>query len=225
MAVAFVQGALNSSGSAVTLGAPGGAGHALCVSVFITSGTGGTVTITDDATGGSNTYSAPSSGASIASGGNASFQFYATNIHGSPSNITGAATSGNVLAIVVAEFSGVATSTPSDGGAAGANAAAGSGTDAVTSGSFTPTANGDAIWAIDWDNTTIAPGTGFTQDQYDSGNGIMSEYMIQTTAAPVAGTFTHASTQAVWVQAQALKSAAGGGGATFALGGQSLIFM
>ncbi len=77
------------------------------------------------------------------------------------------------------------------------------GTDAATSGDFTPTQDGDLIWAVTFASTpsggAISAGTGFTLAQDPSGwfgsygagePWIRTEYLTQESAASIAGTFS-----------------------------------
>lgn len=124
--------------------------------------------------------------------------FYLTNITNAPTVIT--VTFNNVNSqfdeIGIDEFSGVAT-VAIDGHSAQAQLGPGTGTDAVSSGSFTTATNGDLIHSssIDYSNTsTISAGTGYTQTNLDTGGAnacvISQEYKVQGTAGAVAGTFT-----------------------------------
>jgi hypothetical protein len=97
--------------------------------------------------------------------------------------------------MIISEYSGVATSSPVDvslgiGGVAGAAAA--------TSGSVTPTQNGDLIYGAIMDTgtiTPIAPGAGFTQRSFTNVKDLATQDFQQLTAAAVAATFTQGTAQ------------------------------
>jgi hypothetical protein len=92
---------------------------------------------------------------------------------------------------------GVHLTTPVVGNAAQAQASPGTGTDAVSSGATTPSADKAYVFgftvALAY-NGTVTQGTGFTFDNnggFAAGtHGAYSEHLIQTTAASVAATFT-----------------------------------
>jgi hypothetical protein len=101
--------------------------------------------------------------------------------------------------LYISEYSGLAQTSPNDGGTGQIQLTPGTGTDAITSGNIVTTVDGDLIWGIT-DNTsetspgtgTLVAGTGYTQDAaVPSGGTIMrAEHKTQTTAGSVATTFT-----------------------------------
>jgi len=119
---------------------------------------------------------------------------YAPNITGGSATVTATLSATHITRrMVVSEYSGVATSNPVDV-SAGVNGTAGStAANAITSGSITPTLDGDLIYGATMDTggvTTIAPGTGFTQRNFINLKDLTVQDQIQTTATPVASTMT-----------------------------------
>ena len=93
----------------------------------------------------------------------------------------------------------------------------GTGSNAVTTGPLgTPSTDGQFVFAMSIfgyspDNVNI--GTGYTAlGTYNYGESNRAEYLIQGTAAPVAGTFTNDLEGGVWATAAVTVKAAGGGG-------------
>lgn len=116
------------------------------------------------------------------------------------------------------EVSGVPTSDPLDVSALRFQNLPGTGTDAVSSGSVTTTADGDYIfgWTLDDGfSSTTTQGTGFTEapDTASGNDGFRGEYKIQASAGSVAATFTTDNGSAAYhVGVIALKASVGGGG-------------
>ncbi len=199
---AWVQGNDNGSGDSVTLTAVK-SGDAVCMSVWVGSlSAATTVTMTDNE---SNTYTtlttAYYNGGMIAIG----CHFDITN---GPTSFTSTSAAGVVDAITADEFSGV---TSLDSGTPYASTAAGgtgTGTNDVTSGTYTTSTNGDMLWAVTYASGVLTAGTGsatFTLGISDATNDIASEYGTQATAsASTAGTFTQASSGSTYTASAAL---------------------
>ncbi len=112
--------------------------------------------------------------------------------------------------IIIHEVSGADTTTPLDQHTIQALVAPGAGTDAITSGAVTTTANGEYIFgasltAIAFD--TVAHGTNFTDGVIN--NYSASEYRTQTTAGSQAGTFTSGGGATYRIAVATFKAAAG----------------
>jgi hypothetical protein len=188
------------------------------------AGVSGTVTsVTDNA--GNSTYAVIDS--LLDASGNGSAASYAGyNLTGAPTVITlhfaGAV---GFIRATADVFTNVAMTTPLDGHAAQEQGSTGTGANAVTSGSITPTTAKDMIWAgtnlfAFTGSPTIAVGTGYTSGA-DGNTGpntpIRTEYQLQTAATAVAGTFTVGTTSTPMTFVIALKptissSGCGGGG-------------
>lgn len=188
MAFAFIQGKANGTGSSnnvtVTLTSALTAGNALLIGWNSTN----TLSSISD---GTNTYTIGS--VTFASGGALFGHAYAFGIAaGSPTitlTFTGSTTGGQVWA---EEWSGIATSNAYDG-AAGLHTAGSGGSDNFNSGSFTPTTNGDLIWAYGQlgNGSGLTVGSGFAGAFSDiATSGYMSEFLTQSTAAAISPNFT-----------------------------------
>jgi len=119
---------------------------------------------------------------------------YAPNIAGGSATITATLSTSQVTRrIIASEYRGVATSGVVDvstgvGGATGTTTA-----NAITSGSVTPTKDGDLIYGAVMDTGgtgASSPGTGFTQRNFTNLKDLAVEDFQQLTAAPVAATWT-----------------------------------
>lgn len=172
------------------------AGDALAVWVYVDGLSGATtVTVSDNASGGTNSYTnIPAATIYFASHTTQLSAFYCTSAKaGGATSVTYTALSGTPQAIWIDVYTGVATSSPLDGTGAAANPTVGAGTDAITTGVWTTSSNGDVICAM---AATISGGTPtkgsvFTLADDDSANGNLTEYMIQAAAsASTAGIFT-----------------------------------
>ncbi|MEO6513267.1 MAG: hypothetical protein ABIR37_01150 [Candidatus Saccharimonadales bacterium] len=118
---------------------------------------------------------------------------YAVNCAAGANTVTvNYGTASDYQRVTVAEYSGVATSSPID--IVASNVAANTNaTDNVTSTAATTTVNGDLIWGHSQkDNgfVTQAPGTGFTQREYLASD-YLAEDLIQATAGSIAATWTY----------------------------------
>lgn len=178
---------------------------------------------TNDITGisdGVNTYTQVDTHTAVYGGLNTRIStYYAKDITGGSLTLTtSASTSQTAIArTYICEVAGADLTSPLGVHAIQTQVTPGTGTDLVTSGNVTTTENGDYIFAATLSNNggeTFSAGTGFNvADTITS--WMASEYRVQSSAGPIAGTFTAAfgdlhtfSTAVV-----ALKPA-GGGGAT-----------
>ncbi len=165
----------------------------VCVTVNGTDdGSAAIATVTDNH---SNTYTAvdtTTTGASFRSS-----TFYALSFPGGlPTTITATFSTGtsDYPAILVDEFSGVAASAALDGHNQQIQASA-SGTDALSSNTFSTSANGDLIWGIAAipNATGASAGTGLTAEQ-SLVSAYYTEFKIQSSSGSVAATFTPTGT-------------------------------
>lgn len=220
MAWSRVQGADsgNSGGSAVstrsvTLSAVG-SGNAICGTVTW-GGNGGTnaglLTSVDDDQG--NTYNLEAVLLNIVDD-QYFCAFSRTNIVNGPVTITAHFSSADAfIGIGAEEFSGgsTASSDERDGHTGQYQASAGTGTDAVTSGTVTTTVNGDLLWGSVGPvfGAGISAGTGFTLGLNPAGEPV-TEWRTQTTAgAGTAATATASASNETCTFLIALKPPAG----------------
>jgi hypothetical protein len=141
---------------------------------------------------------------------------YAKNIAGGANTVTATfSASIDYRGIIVHEISGADQTAPLDGNAGQWQTGPGLGTDAVSSGSFTTTKNGDYIFGASM-NTGVAcagpaAGTGFTAREAPAcgGHSIqpISEDRIQSAAGSIAATFTASSNNSHLTQAMAFAAA------------------
>jgi hypothetical protein len=194
------NGASSSTTCAVTVSAVGN-GHTICglVSWDNTTNPGATVSVSDDK---GNTYNVEAISTDTTNNQKTT-AFSLTNITNAPTVFTATLSAANAFcSILVEEFSGVssASSDERDGAAHGGQFqnSPGTGTDGITSGTFTTNTNGDLLWGCCTDNV-LSPalasnGTGFstgTQDSVDYTK--QSEFKTQPTAGSgTAATFTQA---------------------------------
>ncbi len=118
--------------------------------------------------------------------------------------------SGNQIYLAIAEFSGVATTSPVDGTPAGNNA---TGTSA-TSNNVTPTQSGDLIFGACGvaNSNTFTQGAGFTfLDDAATGGHLADEYQILAGSGATAATFTLGASDEYGCIAVAYKVAGSGG--------------
>jgi hypothetical protein len=197
-AIAFVQSASVSRFSsgpadAVTFTYDVKAGDLIAVYVAWTNTTDALISVTDNL---GNPYTLvqnpPTSGPQARVAG-----AYAKNIRGGECTVTVAFSPGSFAArtIIVHEISGADPWFPLDGSAARGQIDPGTGANAVTSGAITTTTNGDYIFGGTTDQghaSTLLAGSGFAgQDSFRYPVGRMSEGQIQSTAGPIAVTFTN----------------------------------
>lgn len=194
----YVQGNTNLNGSALTASAsvtltnPVGAGNMVVISLgAVGLLSTDTVTFTDNL---SNTYTVTFATPIVnTTAGYGVAAAYLSNIPSGP--ITFTATISNArtfLSVVADEWSGITPTSPLDvAGAGQAQNAAGTGTDAITSGSITTVTNGDLIYgfSVSINSFGLFVGTGFTLHQ-NVASTFYTEGLLQTTAGLVAATFT-----------------------------------
>lgn len=225
MAFTRVQGNAADSGNnsfasiSVTISAVG-SGNAVCGLVAWDNAGSPTLTsVTDDK---GNTYNLETTKLDTANAENMA-AFSRTNITNAPVTITANFSTGCVFRkIIVDEFSGgsTASSDERDGAAHGGQFqnAPGTGTDAITSGTFTTTVNGDLLYGacVGANTTAVASnGTSFsTGTQNTSSYAGQSEYRVQATAGSgTAATFTQAVDTQRIAFLISIKAPAGGGAA------------
>lgn len=180
------------------------AGDALCV-FFVSTGAG-TVTISDNASGGSSTYAnVPAANAAFGGGGNV-YSYYALNTKGATS-LSVAISGQTIEGIWVDEYSGVATSSALDGTGAAQEQAT-----LTTSGTWTTSSNGDLVCGGTFaTNTTIVVGSGFTLGNDDHANGNLTEYLVQSTASAATAITTNGGADGI-AAGFALKASGGAAG-------------
>jgi hypothetical protein len=110
---------------------------------------------------------------------------YVTSAKGGPNTITITPTDGlgHALEIHISEWTGINPTSPLDQ----TSSATGIGTQ-ITSGTKTPTQNNELIFGYTFPNQNATAGPNFTPISLI--NGDLDEYLIQTTAAPIAATYT-----------------------------------
>jgi len=123
--------------------------------------------------------------------------FYSVNASAGVTTVTGAEGAGSTyLALMFAEFSGAKTVSPADGSVS----AVSMGTTIADSGNLTPTQSGDILIAVSLDDGDSNPGSagaGFNLITSGYGAtatvmGLMLEYQVYNSMAPVRGKFTYA---------------------------------
>ncbi len=190
----------NQATKSVAAGAAVAVGDLICVGATIGQNFGpppdnGVVT---DSLG--NTYTRVASAAHSSNHQIVEVHYCIVTVSGTPTvtiryNPTPGTTQATNVSMNVDTFTGSDASSTADGtGAAQEQSGLGGTTDAVTSGSWTTTTNGDLIYAAtcqtDTGNDPGSVGTGFTLAQNSGGVILKTEYRTQTTAGSVAGTFT-----------------------------------
>jgi hypothetical protein len=208
MAFNRVQGnSGNSAGSltlAVTLSATS-AGNLVIGIVSFDSASGETVTsVTDNAAGGSSTYTAETE-INDTTNNEGTVAFHCANVKAGVTSVTIHFSPAPIVATaIVEEFSGnLVQNDGRDGAAHGGQLqpSPGTGTDGISSGTFTTTTNGDLIWGGTGNNSgagAASAGTGFTAGTRFTGTGsnadLDTEFLTQTTAGSgTAATFTQAA--------------------------------
>jgi hypothetical protein len=219
MTISHVQGNHTShEPSFTTIAIAGSAvGSGNCVVGMVTWGIIGTSAISSIKDNQGNSYTVKDVFADTDVGQNVA-SFVLGNITNAPTTITVTLTSSSEFGVLIwDEFSGVAAlGDPSDGHSSGIQASPGTAANAVTSGSFTTTTDGDAIYGGTYVDagSSNTPGTGFTGLTIDTGIGTLmqTEWATQATAGATAATFKasgggddHATF------GMALKPASGGG--------------
>jgi len=216
MAILHVQGGISADGTgtatttvALTLSGIG-VGNSVCGAVSYDSSGGATITSVKDNKG--NTYTL---GDTVNDAGNnqALTSFYLIGATNGPSTITATISVAVTFRRILAdEFSGI---TVNDGHTGQFQAAPGTGTNAISSGSITPTASGDLIYGatVNTNGATGAnftAGTGYTLQQSGATTDLLnmaSESQVQSVAAAISATFTRAVAGTVCTTVMAFKVA------------------
>lgn len=198
------------SGTTVACTLPGSvaAGNTLAVCVYTFAGSLASVT---SVAGNSNTYT----GTDTADSGTSTLTtLYAKNVNSGSTTVTATLSISVPATINVHEVAGPSTSSPLDGNAINVQIAAGTGTDAITSGPVTTTSNGDYIFGCFADAAVVATftaGTGFTNVDLN-GQVVGTEYLIQGSAGSISATATASGSVTTIAAIMAFKTAAAGGG-------------
>lgn len=205
MAIAHVQSANGGSNASApscsaTFGSPVGSGNIIVGFAFWSEGstTNDLSSISDDK---GNTYTIVDklNAFAVTSNSRAFASFYCANVTNAPTVITANfSPSTGSLAILVDEYSGVATTSPLDGHTMQAQSGVGTTANAATSGNITTTVNGDLIYGglacLSGSAGQVAAGTGFTLRVNNvAPNGAQffdTEDEIQSSAGTTAATFT-----------------------------------
>lgn len=218
-AVAF-GAAASTSLTTGNLSSTPASGSVILVRVSTGDTNNGATSVTDNVAGSPNTFTLVS-GSAFYNNGYRVEVWQCTNITGAANYQVTANWAGSMPErhITVVEVKGAATTSAIDLVGGQAFSSPGTGANAVTTGSLgTPSTDGQFVFAaFGVDNGGITPsvGTGFTQigtwDPFGASGSFLAEYLIQTTAAAVAGTFTtDVGTEAWVVTAVTVKPAAGG---------------
>jgi hypothetical protein len=144
--------------------------------------------------------------------------FYGTNVAGGPTTFTATfASAVQYPSVTVDTFTGVATSAALDGHTAQTQTSPGTGSNAITSGTFTEASSGDLTFSAVMDTRSSGvsgtPGTGFTAAQAPTGYQA-TEYKLSSSSGSNAGTWTNGTdggTYTFITAAFALKAAGAGG--------------
>ncbi len=209
MAVAFVQSkaaeAYGSDSHAVTFDVNVGAGNLIVVYAAWDS-TVITASVADNL---GNSYTNMDGPTAVASAYRAQ-TWYAKNINGGACTVTVTLSGGTYGHVVVHEISGADITAPLEDSALNAQVDPGTGGDAVTSGTITPSTAGCYIWGATADHTQAAvhnSGTDFTQREQAA--GWVTEDLIQGAAAAIAATFTATNANSDFLTAAAAFKPAG----------------
>jgi hypothetical protein len=171
-------------------------GYTLCVSVLYNQ-TASSYTCTDNASGGSNTYT-PAAPSLINAGNSDMLSWVCKSVAGNPTVVTVAQSGGissTYISLAVDCFSGVDPNTVIDGSNSQYQVTPGGGTNAVSSGTFIVGHSGDLLYSAGViDNTGVVVGTGFTaglQAATGSNTGFLwTEYNLSVATGSKAGTWT-----------------------------------
>lgn len=194
MAAAFVQHkeSFTASSSTPTLVFTSNVTAGSCIALFIRmpSVTTTITSVSDDF--GSTWVVTAAKNTNFPSAGDRGSLAYGYNATGGAKTITVTLSAAVNARITAHEISGCLTTDPIDGTPTLANQTSpGTGTDAVTSGNITTSADGAYIFGTSADEnatTTFTAGTNFTIE--DTSTGDSTEYRIQSSAGSVAATFT-----------------------------------
>lgn len=177
--------------TACTLGTGVSAGDTAVIFLDQSNSGFGITTLTDDK---SDTCTAVDNVAWNSSGSHQGFSYYCANLTAGATTFTvtwHTAEANELIAVDI--YRNIKTSALLDNHHAAAQTSPGNGANAVSSGSATTTVNGDLIAAAMFsDNANL--GTGFSQPQAQVSGWFNVEYLIQSTAASIAGTFTATNT-------------------------------
>lgn len=223
MTIVHVQQAMSAAGSAtaaasvaVTLGGAVGSGNLVCgVVTFHATNTTALANVTDNK-GNVYTFYTVQHAANL----QCTALYWANNIVNAPTIVTANfSPASSFLRIAADEYSGIDTTVGALDGHLLSDSTPGTGTDAVTSGAITTTADGDLLYAATQDTNatgsqTIAAGTNFVK-RNDGGasaaTAIVTEDQVQATRGAVSGTFTISlAGHAMGTGVLAFKAAAGG---------------
>ncbi len=193
------EGIITSDTIAVAFDSAVGSGNTVCGGVTYQHTLGNVSSISDNQ---GNSYTVQRATNAGGSDTVALATFYRANITNAPTTITVTYSNLSMIyrALVVGEMSGVATA-PLDVETGQYQAAPGTGTDAVTSGGVTTTANGDFICgfaavASAFRANSFTAGTGYTEREETaptSGIDLAFETQVQSSAGSIAATFTQAN--------------------------------
>lgn len=204
MAAAHVQSKSAISVAAVTslsvsFAATVGVGSVVCGHCYWGASTDIVTSIADDK---SNAYTVVDSQLNIQSDGRSAKSFYRANLTNGPITVTmSLSSSTQYVMLAVHEASGLDTSAPLDKNRTASQAGV-SGTNAITTGSVTPVADGEYIYAGVAEAFATHSGAYYTagttvaytkREEVFNGSAlgdIASESFIQTTAGAIAGTWT-----------------------------------
>jgi hypothetical protein len=208
-AVAFASAA-STSLTTGNLSSTPVSGSVILVRVSTGDTNNGATSVTDNVAGSPNTFTLVS-GSNFYNNGYRVEIWQCTNITGGASYQVTANWAGSMPErhLTVVEVKGAATSSAIDLVGGQALSSPGTGANAVTTGSLgTPSSDGQFVFAaFGVDNGGISPsvGSGFTQigtwDPFGASGQFLAEYLIQTTATAVAGTFTTDVGTEAWVVA------------------------
>lgn len=184
----------NATSLAVSLGGAVSSGSLVVITIIWGAVTSPTPTVTDDK---SNSYHLVPASQYSNNFNQGVAVYYLGNVANGPTTFTATLHSSNQNSILVEEFSGgAAVGDPIDGNAGQEqDALASTSADAITSGTFTTTTNGDLIFGAELSTAQFpdAVGTGFTLGIQDSNSGafLETEYRTQAAASSTtAATFT-----------------------------------
>lgn len=162
----------------------------LIVAVVSINNTSETINSTTDTQ--SNSYTPLDNPTDDSGNGQRAAAFYAENVTGGSVTVTANFSASVVGIIAIHEISGADITSPEDGHAAQAQTNPGTGTDAVTSGDITPSADGAYIFGatfVSGGSTTPTIGTNFALREQNAFR-VTTEDLIQGSAGAIAATFT-----------------------------------
>lgn len=219
MAFAFVQGNHGQTFSGTSLGVTFGsavtAGNTILVAWAVSATTLNISGIAD----GTNSYTVGTQTCTQGGTWKAGYGFANSIGSGTPTvTVTANGTVGG-LQVWIEEWSGVAGSA-FDGASATGTSGTGLAAQTFNAGSYTPTVNGDLIWAYGWNDGIqsagcIIPGVGFTSGfDNTSTSGYISEFLTQSTATSINPSLITGTTGLLDLFAVSAAFKATGGGAS-----------